>query len=164
MIYRKEPQYRLLIPGYGGLLADHEQAYVQDHLQADGALSFWWGWRPSTRRWPLAAIMKVAMLGSMESRSHNVMLVREAGRRPKEGDESGSPCVKNLVKPGPPRLGRREVESWESELLRLAASGLGIHKIAKTLKAQYGVAISGPTVSTRIRDLRELQGQLRLLS
>jgi hypothetical protein len=46
-------------------------------------------------------------------------------------------------------------------MLRLAASGLGVHKIAKALKSQYGVTISGPTVSVRIL---ELQGQLRLIS
>jgi hypothetical protein len=46
-------------------------------------------------------------------------------------------------------------------MVRLAGTGLGVHKIAKALKAQYGVTISGPTVSAR---LKEMQGQLRLIS
>jgi hypothetical protein len=46
-------------------------------------------------------------------------------------------------------------------MLRLAGTGMGVQKIARELQERYGVSISGPTVSAR---LRELRGQLRLIS
>jgi hypothetical protein len=77
-----------------------------------------------------------------------------------EGHESPGSRVKKSDKPSPPRMGRRKVESWEAEMLRLARTGMGVHKIAKALQSQ-GVEISGPTVSAR---LKEMQGQLASIS
>lgn len=159
--YRREPQHRLLEPGWGGSLDDEEVAYILDRLKADDQLSYWWGFRPRARRRAIEAICKVSQSGDPENRSHNMALVRKAGRGPKADIESAPSRVKNAGNPSPPRMGRKKVEGWESEMLRLASTGVGVHKIAKALKAQYGIAISGPTVAAR---LRELKGQLRLIS
>jgi hypothetical protein len=74
--YRREPQYRLLEPGYAGQLDDGELAYVQARLKADDALSFWWGFRPGQKRRAEAAIQRVAMDGDPETRGNNVKLAR----------------------------------------------------------------------------------------
>jgi DNA-binding NarL/FixJ family response regulator len=121
------------------------------------------------KRRAAVAIERVAYNGSPDDIALNRKLVREFSRKAPQGNESSSVCVKKSTSPAPPRLGRRKpvprgaekLESWESEMLRLAGTGLGVHKIARALQAQHGVAISGPTVSIR---LRELQGQLRLIS
>jgi hypothetical protein len=146
--------------GWAGELTPEEIDCLQDALTKDPGLAYWWGWRPGMKRRAVAAIERVAMNGAPDDRGHNVRLVREAGRRPKVDTESVLARVKKAVIPSPPRMGRRKVEGWESELLRLAGTGMGVHKIAKALQAQ-GVEISGPTVSVR---LRELKGQLRLIS
>jgi hypothetical protein len=162
-LYKKADgsQDKLFEPGWAGELDSAELERLQQTLATDPDLARVWGWRPSMKRRAAVAIERVAYSGAPDDIALNRRLVREAGRRPKEDDESPSPCVKKVSTPAHPRLGRHKVESWESEMLRLAASGLGVHKIAKALKAQYGVSISGPTVSAR---LRELQGQLRLIS
>ena len=157
--YRGEPGWKDLIPGYAGSLNDDQLAYIQDKLYSDPDLARWWGWRPGMKRRAVAAIERVAMYGDPDNRAHNVKLVREFSRRAPEGHESASPCVKKSDKPSPPRKGRKRVEGWESEMLRLAGTGLGVHKIARALKAQ-GVSISGPTVAAR---LRELKGQVSLI-
>ncbi|HZA25720.1 MAG TPA: hypothetical protein VFA32_24510 [Dehalococcoidia bacterium] len=152
---------KLYEPGWAGTLDDAEVERLQQALATDRDLARWWGWRPRMKRRAVAAIERVASHGDPDNRAHNVKLVREFSKKGQQGNESLSARVKKSVDPGSARPpGRRKVESWEAEMLRLAGTGLGVHKIAKALQAQ-GVDISGPTVSTR---LRELRGQLRLIS
>lgn len=158
--YRREPQHRLLEPGWPGSVGDDELVYIQERLKSDDSLSYWWGFRPGMKRRSAAAIERVAMHGDPDNRSHNVKLVREFSRRAQEGNEGDSPKVKQSINPAPARPGRSRIESWESELLRMASLGMGLKSIAKALRGQ-GVQISHTTVATR---LRELQGQLRLIS
>jgi hypothetical protein len=162
MLYRKPDGSRekLYEPGWAGVLNDDEVERLQNALAKDSDLAYWWGWRPSTRRRSVSAIMRVAMSGNPDNRGHNVGLVRAASRRPTAGDESPSPKVKKDTAPLNPRLGRPHIESWESELLRMASLGMGLKSIAKALRGQ-GVQISHTTVATR---LRELKGQLTLIS
>jgi hypothetical protein len=76
-IYRREGQRgRLLEPGWAGILDDAELAYILSKLQADDTLSFWWGFRPGTKRRPVEAIRAVAMHGDPDVRGVNVKLVR----------------------------------------------------------------------------------------
>lgn len=74
--YRKEKGWKLLEPGWGGQLADEEVAFILSKLQGDDALSYWWGFRPQTKRRPAEAIKAVAMWGDPAVRSVNVKLVR----------------------------------------------------------------------------------------
>jgi hypothetical protein len=163
MVYKKKDGSvdKLYQPGWAGELDQSELERLQQALMNDPDLARVWGWRPSMKRRAAVAVERVAYWGSPNDIALNRRLVREAGRRPKEDDETPSACVKKVRAPVTPRLGRHRVESWESEMLRLAASGLGLHKIARELKTRFGIAISGPTVSAR---LKELQGQLRLIS
>jgi hypothetical protein len=158
--HRGTPDWKDLIPGYAGTLDDDQLAFVQEHLKSDDSLSYWWGFRPGQKRRAAAAVARVTMHGDPDNRAHNVKLVREAGRKPQEGSEGARLCVKKSVAPTPARMGRKKVEGWESEMVRLAGTGMGVQKIARALQAQ-GVEISGPTVSAR---LRELKGQLTLMS
>ena len=68
--------HKLLQPGWGGQLSDDELDFILTKLQADPALSYWWGFRPQTKRRPIEAIKTVAMWGSPDIRSENVKLVR----------------------------------------------------------------------------------------
>jgi hypothetical protein len=80
-VYRREgPRWRLLEPGWAGSLDDVELAYILHKLQSDDALSFWWGFRPQTKRRPIESIRAIAMHGSSEIRGVNVKLAR--GRVP----------------------------------------------------------------------------------
>jgi hypothetical protein len=160
--YRKPDGSRdkLYEPGWAGELAEEETERLQEALMSDDQLSYWWGWRPGMKRRAVAAIERVAMFGDPESRAHNVKLVREAGRRAKAGNESPTPKVKKPAGLAQARPGRRRIETWESGLLRMAASGMGVKAIAKVLRGQ-GVEISHATVANR---LRELKGQVRLIS
>jgi hypothetical protein len=74
--YRKEKNWNLLEPGWAGTLDDDEIQFILNKLQADSVLSYWWGFRPQTKRRPLEAIKAVAMWGSSDVRSENVRLVR----------------------------------------------------------------------------------------
>jgi hypothetical protein len=161
MVYKQKngTRDRIMEPGWPGELDSSELSRLQEALIADPDLARVWGWRPTMKRRATAAIERVAYWGSPDDIALNRKLVREFSRRPQEGKESPSVCVKKSTPPAPPHWGRRKVESWESEMLRLSVAGVGVRKIAKTLKAQYGVAISGPTVSAQ---LRELRGQLMM--
>jgi hypothetical protein len=158
--YNREAQHRLLEPGWGDSLDEDEVTYILDRLKADDSLSYSWGFRPRAKRRAISAVERVAMHGDPEIRSVNVRLVREAGKRVKAEAESAPARVKQSVVPAQARPGRKRIESWEGELLRLSASGMGVKRIAKALQAQ-GVAISHTTVANW---LRELKGQLRLIS
>jgi hypothetical protein len=68
--------WKLLEPGWGGELTDDELQFILSRLQSDEALSFWWGFRPRTKRRPLEGIKAVAMWGDPEVRARNVKLVR----------------------------------------------------------------------------------------
>jgi hypothetical protein len=68
--------WKLLQPGWGGELADDEFQFILSRLQSDEALSFWWGFRPRTKRRPIEGIKAVAMWGDPEVRARNVKLVR----------------------------------------------------------------------------------------
>jgi hypothetical protein len=74
--YRKEKQWKLLQPGWAGTLDDDELQFILSKLQVASVLSYWWGFRPQTKRRPLEAIKAVAMWGSPDVRSENVKLVR----------------------------------------------------------------------------------------
>jgi hypothetical protein len=162
MAYRKPDGSRdkLYEPGWPGELTPEELERLQDALTKDPDLARWWAWRPTMRRRAAAAIERVACYGDPESRQHNVKLVREFSRRATEGNESDSAKVKKSANPVPHvSIGRKRVESWESDLLRMAASGMGVKAIARVLRGQ-GLEISHTTVATR---LRELKGQLSLI-
>jgi hypothetical protein len=156
--YGREEQHRLLEPGYGGSLEAEEVVYILDRLKSDDSLSYWWGWRPKAKRRAVEAIRRVAMSGSPDNRSHNVRLVREAGRWAREGNESDSTRVTKSGAASPPRLGRPRIESWESEMLKLTSSGWGVKRIAQKLR-DGGMEISHMTVARR---LEEIRGQLAM--
>jgi hypothetical protein len=105
MTYRKPDGTRdkLYEPGWAGELTPEETERLQQALATDPDLAYWWGWRPGMKRRAVAAIERVAMYGDPENRAHNVRLVREAGRRPKAGNESSSAKVKQPVTPAPAR-------------------------------------------------------------
>jgi hypothetical protein len=71
--------HKLLQPGWGGTLDDTELQFVLSKLQADPVLSYWWGFRPQTKRRPIDAIKAVALHGNSEVRGDNVKLVRKHG-------------------------------------------------------------------------------------
>jgi hypothetical protein len=151
---------RIMEPGWAGTLGDDELERLQQALSADSDLARVWGWRPAMKRRAAVAIQRVAMDGSPDDVPLNRRLVREFSKKPQQGNEGGPAKVKQSTAPASARPGRRRIETWESELLRLAATGLGCKSIAKELQGQ-GVAISYATVANR---LRELKGQLRLIS
>jgi hypothetical protein len=151
---------KLYEPGWEGTLDDDEVERLQQALATDPNLAYWWGWRPRMRRRAVAAIERVACFGDPEIRSVNVRLVREAGRRAKADTKSAPARVKQSNTPAPARRGRRRIGTWESELLRMAASGMGVKAFSRELRGQ-GVEISHATVASR---LRELKGLLRLIS
>jgi hypothetical protein len=68
-------------------------------------------------------IRQVAMSGDPENRTHNVMLIREAGRRAKADHEGESARVTKDSGLGSSRLGRPRISSWESEMLNWLALG-----------------------------------------
>ena len=74
--YRHEPNWKVLEPGWGGQLDDRELEFILSKLQTDETLSYWWGFRPKTKRRPVEAIKAVAMSGDPAVRSHSVKLVR----------------------------------------------------------------------------------------
>jgi hypothetical protein len=158
MVYRKPDGSRNKIyePGWAGTLGDAEVELLQQALMNDDQLSYWWGFRPRLKRRAGAAIERVAMHGDPENRSHNSRLVREAGRRAKEDNESDSVKVKKQVGGSAPRLGRPRIQSWESTMLKLASDGWGVKRIARQLQGD-GVSISHTTVATRLKELRALQ-------
>ena len=89
-VYRKPDGTpdKLYEPGWAGELDPEETERLQHALATDPDLAYWWGWRPAgMKRRAVAAILRVASHGDPENRSHNVRLVREAGRRPKAGNE-----------------------------------------------------------------------------
>jgi hypothetical protein len=68
--YRQsEPQGRLLEPGWAGAVDEEELLFIQSKLQSDDALSFWWGFKPRTKRRPVEAIKAVALLGDPDVRT-----------------------------------------------------------------------------------------------
>jgi hypothetical protein len=162
MVYKKSDGSRdkLFIPGWAGELTEEETLRLQEALLADGQLAYSWGWRPGMKRRAITAIERVAMFGDPDNRSANVRLVREFSKKAQEGSESSPAKVKQPVVLAQARPGRRRIETWESELLRMAASGMGVKAIAKALQGR-GVEISHATVANR---LMELKGQLTLIS
>jgi hypothetical protein len=74
--YQAEASYRLLEPGWAGVLDDEELSYIQDKLKADPALAHAWGFRPGQKTRSEAAIRRVAMSGDPNSRATNVKLAR----------------------------------------------------------------------------------------
>jgi hypothetical protein len=147
-----EKDWKDLIPGYAGYLDDEQVERIQDVLHNDDALSYWWGWKPGMRRRATLAIRRVAMHGDPENRSHNVRLVREAGRRPNADSEQGKSRVTIPQSPAKRPGGRPRKSSWESELVKLSKDGLGVKRIAEKLKAE-GHEVSHMTVSRRLAEL-----------
>jgi DNA-binding NarL/FixJ family response regulator len=144
---------KLYQPGWAGSLGEDELERLQKVLAADPDLARVWGWRPSMKRRAVAAIERVAYDGSPDDIAHNRKLVRQFSKKAKEGDEAAPSKVKQPITQPPARPGRPRIESWESELLRMAASGMGVKAIAKALKSQ-GVQISHATVANRLREFR----------
>jgi hypothetical protein len=155
MVYKQKngAQDRIMEPGWAGELGQDELARLQKALMNDPDLARVWGWRPSMKRRAAVAIERVASNRDPSNIAHNRKLVRERSRRPQEDNESDSPKVKQSGTPAQARPGRPRIESWESELLRMAASGMGVKAIAKALKEQ-GVQISHATVANRLREFR----------
>jgi hypothetical protein len=83
LIYRKEPRYKLLIPGYGGNIDDEEAAFIVKHLTNDTALKLWWGMPPRWRKVPQEVVKRLAMEGSADSLEQNRKLARP-GRKPRD--------------------------------------------------------------------------------
>ena len=71
---------KLLVPGWGGQLADEEVEYIQLHLQRDAKLAYKWGFRPGQKSRPEEAIRRVALAGDPDSRRVNVALARPRKR------------------------------------------------------------------------------------
>jgi hypothetical protein len=158
--YRGSPDWKDLIPGYAGAVDEQQVAFIQEHLMSDDQLSYWWGWKSrGMKRRAAAAIERICMSGDPENRSHNVKLVREAGRRPKADCEDAPAKVTKPQSAPPPRLGRPRIAGWESDMLRMAGAGMGVKTIAKKLR-DGGMEISHMTVARR---LKELRGQLSLV-
>jgi hypothetical protein len=151
---------KLYEPGWAGVLGDDELERLQQALMHDPDLARVWGWRPSMRRRAAVAVARVAYHGSPDDIAHNRKLVREFSKKVKEDSKDDPPKVKQFDTPAPARPGRPRIESWESELIKMAASGMGVKTIAKALKAK-GVKISHATVASR---LRELEGPHRRAS
>jgi hypothetical protein len=74
--YQKEKQWKLLRPGFAGVLDDGELAFVQRKLKEDDSLSFAWGFRPGQKTRSEAAIRRVAMYGDPDCRATNIRLAR----------------------------------------------------------------------------------------
>ena len=72
---------RLLKPGWAGELGDDELAFIQEKLQARAILSRKWGFRPSMKTRPEAAIRRVAMDGDLSDRALNHRLARQRGAK-----------------------------------------------------------------------------------
>jgi hypothetical protein len=75
-VYQSEPNWKLLIPAWGGQLADDELVFIVEHLKADDKLSFSWGFRPGQKMRSETAIRRIAMQGDPDSRATNVKLAR----------------------------------------------------------------------------------------
>ena len=85
---------KLLVPGWAGVLSKIELRYIQGKLHTSRKLSYEWGFAPSQKTRPEAAIRRVAMDGiprgekedqgkELDWRRHNMMLARprKSGRR-----------------------------------------------------------------------------------
>ncbi|HZA22465.1 MAG TPA: hypothetical protein VFA32_07650 [Dehalococcoidia bacterium] len=79
--YRRETNWKDLIPGYAGALDDEQVAYIQGRLMNDASLRLWWGMKPSWKRVPEEAIRRVAMSGCEYNQSLNRKLAQP--RKPK---------------------------------------------------------------------------------
>jgi hypothetical protein len=151
--YKGEKDWKDLIPGFAGGLDDEQLQRIQTALVNDDSLSFWWGYRPSTKRRTEASIRKVAMMGSDEVRYVNARLVRESVVRRANGDnKSAAPRVTYPSKLPPAPRGRPRKTSWETELRTLANQGWGCKRIASKLRAD-GVVISHMTIARRLAEL-----------
>jgi hypothetical protein len=158
MVYKKKDGStdRIFEPGWAGALGDDELDRLQKALAADPDLARVWGWRPSMKRRAAVAIERVAANGDPENIAYNRKLVRQFSKKVQEDNEGDFPKVKQSIPPAQPRPGRPRIQSWESELLRMAASGMGCKSIAKALQDQ-GVKISHATVASRLREFRGTQ-------
>lgn len=86
----KFPNWKLLEPGWAGVLDNDEVQFIQERLHQDDELSFWWGFRPGQKTRPEAAIRRIAVDGDPENRTANVRLARINSRIAKLGPESSS--------------------------------------------------------------------------
>ena len=77
LIPEPKGDYRLLVPGFAGELAQAEFDFVQDQLIRDKDLAKLWGFRPSTKRRPETAIRALAVAGDPSSSRVNAKLARE---------------------------------------------------------------------------------------
>lgn len=75
--YRREKQWKLLQPGYGGMLDQDELEYIQGKLRSDAVLSHFWGFKPSMTSRSDASVQRVAEFGSPDERRANVVLARK---------------------------------------------------------------------------------------
>jgi hypothetical protein len=133
MVYKKKDGRvdKLFQPGWAGQLGQDELERLQQALLADADLSRVWGWRPAMERRATVASERVAYNGAPDDIAHNRKLVREFSRKPKEDNEGDSPKVKQSITPPPGRPGRPRIETWESELLRIASSGMELRPLPR---------------------------------
>lgn len=67
---------RLIEAGWAGYLEPEELAFLKVKLAKDPALTYLWGFRPSTKRRPEWAIRQVALAGDPDRRATNIALAR----------------------------------------------------------------------------------------
>jgi hypothetical protein len=87
LAYKKDPQYKLLIPGYVGNPDDEELAYILKHLENDLALRLWWGMPPRWTKVPAQVVRRLAMEGSAEDLGYNRKLARPRKKSPGSAQE-----------------------------------------------------------------------------
>ena len=75
-VYRHEPNWKLLTPGWGGSIDSEELSFIVKHLENDLSLRAWWGMPGRWKRVPEEVVWRLAMEGSDENQSHNRMLAR----------------------------------------------------------------------------------------
>jgi hypothetical protein len=75
-------RHKLLQPGWGGHLDPDELSYIVEHLERDFDLRKWWGMRPSWRRIPEQAVLRIAMEGDPDDQALNRRLARPRQQSP----------------------------------------------------------------------------------
>jgi hypothetical protein len=75
--YKRERNWKLLVPGWGGhIIDDKELSFIIKHLEDDPALRLWWGIPARWKGIPEQVIRRLAMEGSEDNLAHNRTLAR----------------------------------------------------------------------------------------
>lgn len=75
-------RWQLLIPGWAGHLDPDELLFIMERLEQDPDLRKWWGQKPSWRRVPEEAVLRVALNGDEADQSHNRRLAQARRKTP----------------------------------------------------------------------------------